>query len=63
MTFVTNKKFRKTGVLLAVISSVSLGLSFANSKDFTLFCAAWIAPTAIAIHYLLDGSLKIVAFF
>lgn len=45
MAFISNDKFRKTGVCLAVISSISLGLSFAKINGFTLFWAEWIALT------------------
>lgn len=63
MAFVSNKKFRKTGVLLAVISALSLALHFVGDledisflKPLTLFWAEWIALTAIAIHYVLEAN-------
>ncbi len=65
MAFVSNKKFRKTGIFLAVISALSLALYFANEiegvtifKNLTLFWAEWIALTAIAIHYVLEANYK-----
>lgn len=55
MAFTGNKKFKKSGILLAVISAVSLGLTFLNIKWFTLFFAEWIALIAIAMHYVLEA--------
>jgi hypothetical protein len=56
MAFAGNKKFRKTGIFLAVISTVSLVLSFVKLESFTLFFAEWVALTAIAIHYVLEAN-------
>ncbi|EDM43700.1 hypothetical protein SCB49_08918 [unidentified eubacterium SCB49] len=56
MAFAGNEKFRKTGIVLAVISAVSLGLTFADISWYTLFFAEWIALTAIAIHYVLEAN-------
>ncbi len=56
MAFAGNKKFRKTGILLAIISAASLGLSFATIPWYTLFIAEWIALIAIAIHYVLEAN-------
>lgn len=56
MAFTKGRKWSKTGMFLAFISAVSLGLSFVNSLGFTLFWAEWIALVAIAIHYVLEAN-------
>lgn len=59
MGFTKGKKWSKTGMVLAIISTVSLGLSFVESLGFSLFWAEWIALIAIAIYYVLEANYTI----